>query len=144
MLEINDGQNKQISSLVLDFTLSTLGIKSLYMHDALAFDYFSSLTNQSSAHVLFKGSNHTDFQNLVISSRKSDWDTSHTSCHSLAGEDVFCNEYNTSQKCRPEVTDFYNMSGLPKTFTAWIDSFLQTSYSITFDGTCCRHILFYK
>ncbi|XP_063423651.1 uncharacterized protein LOC134707631 isoform X2 [Mytilus trossulus] len=80
------------------------------------------------------GSNHTDFQNLVISSRKSDWDTSHTSCHSLAGEDVFCNEYNTSQKCRPEVTDFYNMSGLPETFTAWIDSFLQTSYSITFDG----------
>ncbi|XP_052093476.1 uncharacterized protein LOC127729663 isoform X2 [Mytilus californianus] len=80
------------------------------------------------------GSNDTDLQSLVISSQQSNWDTSHTSCHYLAGEDVFCTEYNTSQECRPEVADFYDMSGLPETFTAWIDSFLQTSYSITFDG----------
>ncbi|CAC5417379.1 unnamed protein product [Mytilus coruscus] len=84
-------------------------------------------------------SNHTDLQSLVISSRQSNWDTSRTSCHYLAGEDVFCSEYNTSQKCRPEVSDFYDTSGLPETFTAWVGSFLQTSYSITLDG--CYEIL---
>ncbi|VDI68596.1 Hypothetical predicted protein [Mytilus galloprovincialis] len=85
------------------------------------------------------GSNHTDVPNLVISSRQSDWDTSQTLCHSLAGENVFCTENNTRKKCRPEIADFYDTSGLPETFTAWVDSFLQTSYSITFDG--CYEIL---
>ena len=63
---------------------------------------------------------------------KLTWDGVKQSCDSLAGESFFCNDNDT--KCTPELADHFDTSNLPEVFTAWIDSYLVDSFTVTFIG----------
>jgi hypothetical protein len=79
------------------------------------------------------GQNITNDQNetrLELTEIKLTWNGVKQSCDSLAGGSFFCND----TKCTPELADHFDTSNLPEVFTAWIDSYLVDSFTVTFIG----------